>query len=317
MLKRKKKVIIIVGIIFAILIGAALLISYFVVGRMVAEGMLYCNEENDTKENSIKQLELWDYDLEAFQNKYSKDTFQITAEDGTQIHVARYPAITDTLAGVVILVHGHGGDYQCVLPLAEMYLENDYEVYAYDQRASGESENELVSFGYYEKQDVAALVSYAKGQTPGSPIYVHGQSMGAATAALYAATEHARDNLTGLILDSSYDNMENMFLGFVEVDGISGKYMIWCGDWYLKANYGFGFGDVDIIKSAKEIQTPTLVIQCTYDEIAPVEVGKAIYDGINNDNKAYWQVDSAHIEALIDVPRAYEEQVFEFLLEIP
>ena len=38
-------------------------------------------------------------------------------------------------------------------------------------------------------------------------VILHGQSMGAATSALYAGTKHGGENLSALILDSSYDNM--------------------------------------------------------------------------------------------------------------
>ncbi len=43
-------------------------------------------------------------------------------------------------------------------------------------------------------------------------VILHGQSMGAATSALYAGTKHGGENLSALILDSSYDNMKHMFL---------------------------------------------------------------------------------------------------------
>ena len=124
-------------------------------------------------------------------------------------------------------------------PVAELYLERGYLVYAIDQRASGESENPLVSFGYFEKQDVAALVDYAKQQSPELPVVVHGQSMGGATAAQYGATGHAESNLDALVLDSAFEAMEPMVLGVMGMDGLMGWYFARCG---ARGYYGVGYG---------------------------------------------------------------------------
>ena len=284
------------------------------IGRGVGEGVLHCNEGNDTRANSVAMLADWGYDLAAFQSRWPEEALTVLSADGTAIPVGVYrPEVAPV--GSAILVHGQGGDRLSVAPLAEMYLERGYAVYAMDQRASGESASPLVSFGYFEKDDVAAMVDFAEQQSPQLPVVVHGQSMGAATAAQYAATAHGRQNLDALVLDSSFDNMKHMVLGVMEMDGITGAFFAFCADLYLRARYGFVFGDVDAVKQAADITAPAMIIQCTRDEIAPVEVGRSLFEAVDHPDKVYWEADSDHIEAAIDDPAAYAEQVFHFLKE--
>ncbi len=70
----KRKIGIIVGVIVAVLvmgIAVAAILFSVNVGKEVAEGLLYQNQGNDTKSNSINQLELWGYDLKQFENQYT------------------------------------------------------------------------------------------------------------------------------------------------------------------------------------------------------------------------------------------------------
>ena len=311
MTKKRKMILGIAGGLLVLLLAAGLLVSWEV-GHLTAEGILNCNAGVDTRGNSIGQLELWGYDLAAFQSRWPEEALTVTSVDGTAVPVGVYhPDVAPV--GAVILIHGFGGDRLCVAPVAEIYLEQGYLVYAMDQRASGESENPLVSFGYFEKQDVTALVDYAKQQSPELPVVVHGQSMGGATAALYGATDHAKDHLDALVLDSAFEAMEPMVLGVMDMDGIVGWYFARCGDWYLKQRYGFVMGDAHVVNKAADIQVPTLVIQCARDDVAPVEIGEAIYEAVDNPDKNYWQANSEHIEAAIDYLEEYTAQVTAFL----
>ena len=313
MTKRKKIILGVVCSLLILLVSVGMLVSWEV-GRQTGEGLLHCNDGNDTKGNSIKQLEQWGFNLADFQKEWVEEPFTLPSGDGTVIPVGGYYPLAPV--GSVILVHGHGGDRVSVAPLAQIYLRNGYTVYAMDQRASGDSDNPLVSFGYYEKQDVEALVEYAKKQAPQLPVIVHGQSMGAATTALYAATDHGKANLDAVVLDSVFESMETMVLGVMEMDGLVGEYFARSADWYLKSTYGFVFADADVTEKAKNIEVPTLVIQCAQDEVAPIEVGKAIFAGINHPDKEYWEADSRHIEAAIDYPEEYEARLMGYLKNV-
>lgn len=304
-------------ILLFILISAGIFVLNNWVGKQVAEGLLYQNAGNNTKENSVLQLKMWGYDLEAFEEKYQPLMRSVIAGDGVFSPAAVF--VCPESKNTVILVHGAGGDHVSTYPIAEMYLKNNWNVIAIDQRASGDSADDKVSFGYFEKQDVAAWTDYARKEMAAEKVVVHGQSMGAATAALYAADGQYEQKADALILDSCIDSMERMFLGvWREMDGtegIPGDYVVSCGDKYLNKHFGFGFEDADVLAKMKENHVKTLMIQCERDEIVPNQIAEQLFQNIAAENKEICYFDSEHVEAAIDYPAEYEKAVFTFLNE--
>lgn len=318
MKKKGKKIVsrIVVSLIVLVMIlgiGMSLMI-----GQMVAEGLLYQNKGNDTKQNSIKQLEVWGFDLEGFQEAYKGEELSLEAADGVSVPVTYYEG-NKSSDEIVILVHGAGGDRVSVAPLAKLYLEQDWNVLTFDQRGHGDNSSDKVSFGYFEARDVECLVDYAKEELGAETIVVHGQSMGGATAGLYATTEHAREHVDAVILDSPVDSMERMFRGvFSEMEGsedIPTDYVVACGDIYLRLFYGLSFADAETIDRMKENQVKTLVIVSEQDDICLPEIMQELYANIATNDKALITMASKHIEGAIDYPDAYIQQVLAFIEE--
>ncbi len=356
----KKISLITLSTIVVLIAAAGIGLSLFI-GQQVAHGLLYMNAGNDTKGNSIKQLEKWGYDLEAFQKTYISENFTLEASDGVAVPVTYYPAVTESSQRgtelpeqtgntelpkqtgrselteqtskselpehtgnaasakkpTVILVHGAGGDRVSVAPLAELYLEQGYHVLTYDQRGHGDNSDDKVSFGYFEARDTECVVDYAAEVLGADQIIVHGQSMGGATAALYATTEHARQHVDSVILDAPVDSMEHMFRGvWAEMEGsedIPTDYVVACGDLYLRLFYRFSFDDANTIARMKDNQVKTLVILCEKDKTCLPEYMEQLYNNIDTDNKALMRVDSEHIEGAIDDPEGYIHGVLDFI----
>ena len=63
-------------------------------------------------------------------------------------------------SAVVVLLHAYGGDRVSTLMHAEMLYSNGYGVLMYDQRASGESEGEMLTWGWRDVADVKAVVDF-------------------------------------------------------------------------------------------------------------------------------------------------------------
>lgn len=312
---KRKNIVGIVLLCFLLLTGGAVAALSSWVGKQVAAGLLYQNSGTDTKENSRLQLEKWNYDRETFEKTYEWETGSVTAMDGNVSPAAVFHC--DGSKNTAILVHGAGGDHVSIYPIAEMYLKNNWNVIAIDQRACGDSADDKVSFGYFEKQDVAAWAAYAREEMASETVIIHGQSMGAATAALYGADEQALYQADALILDSCIDSMESMFLGvWREMEGtedIPEEYVLACGDFYLKRHYGFGFEDTDVLQKMKDNTIKTLMIQCTEDEIVPNEKAEQMFENIAAKEKKICRFDTGHIEAAVQYPAEYEEAVFSFL----
>jgi esterase/lipase len=313
----KKRILIGLSVVLGIVIIGVCGLSYYF-GKLVVEGLFYQNQGADTRENSIKQLEQWGFDLEAFTNTYKGEEFVIKAADDNTVPGTYFSTDGNTDKDTVILVHGSGGDRVSVYPLAEIYLENGWNVIAYDMRGHGDNGSELTTFGYLDRNDMEALVDYAGEMTNDKQIVVHGQSMGGGIAGMYAATEHAAKNVDAIIMDSPVYSMEEMFAmvwgEMEESKDVPLSYTIACGNLYMKLNYGFTFKDVDITNEQKYNKIKTLVIVSARDEICLPEKVNALYNNIASDEKELVEMDTEHIMGAIDHRDEYEANVMRFLM---
>jgi len=130
--------------------------------------------------------------LTTSENAVHSEDFALGSADGTPLHARRWLPPGAPRA-VLAIVHGyaeHLGRYEHV---AAYFAARGYAVYAVDLRGHGESEGARVrvrSFAEY-LDDVGALLSYARAQHPGAPLFVLGHSMGGAIVALSLVTRPA------------------------------------------------------------------------------------------------------------------------------
>ncbi len=303
--KKKKLFRVLIIIIFIIIIGTILY------GKYVADQFLNANVDNDTKDNSIKQLAIWNYNLDEFKSIWSEEEILLNSYDGTEIFLYKYSPNTDS-KGNVIIVHGQGGDHISVAPLTQLYLENGYTVFAPDQRASGNSTYTEVSFGARESKDIESIVEYIALTEDDLPLILHGQSMGAATLAIYAS-KHS-ETFDYLILDSVYESLEYIVREIIsEIDESIVDFSIVSSNIYMKLFNGFTYDDSNVLKSAERITVPTLFIQSAYDEIAPKESGEKIFNSILSHEKKYLLLNSEHVKGIIDFRNEYSKEVLSFI----
>ena len=286
-------------------------------GGYVADRILHQNEGKDTHGNSIKQLEVWDYDTEGFMNRYEGTDIEVAAEDGNMVPATYFDSDSDKC---VILVHGAGGDRVCVYPLAEQYIEDGYDVIAIDQRGSGVNPDDRVTFGINEQLDVKAMVRYARAEIGADKVIVHGQSMGAETVAVYASnvTPGTSDAADAVICDSPVPGMELVLketFGDGDTESFLANYLTGTSKLFMKVVNGIDYDDADTISVVKNDRIPTMIIVSDKDKVClPYQV-EQIYDNIACENKVILHMDSAHIEGVIDDPDVYMNSVESFLNE--
>lgn len=306
-----------VVIILLIIIAFIAVVSIMWIGKMVNDGILYQNRENDTKNNSIKQLAIWGFDREAFHEKYEGTDFAIQSADGNTVPGTIY--LSGENNPWAIIVHGAGGDREAGLGVAEIYLEKNYNVLTYDQRGHGDNTDERVTFGVFEAHDIEALVEYIKNDYRAETIVLHGQSMGGATAALYAASEHGEVNLDACILDSPVPGFELfMTLMFMEDDCSEemAKSILWCGEVYSGLFSHLNYKDGDTIEKAKNIQIPTMVMVSEQDTICLPEYVMQVYENVSSDEKKVVEFDCEHIKGVFEYKDQYQQETFDFLDEV-
>lgn len=126
----------------------------------------------------------------------------ITTEDGLKLSAWFIDNYSDK---AVILLAGIGCDRSYMVNRAENYIREGYSVLLPDLRTTGQSEGELISFGWHERLDLVSCYHFLKRRNI-LKIGAHGSSLGAATI-VYSLTE-IKDYLF-LVLESCYDNIHN------------------------------------------------------------------------------------------------------------
>ena len=284
-----------------------------VMGCIVADKILHQNADKDTHDNSIKQLEVWGYDINSF--SYEGREVSATAEDGNEVPGTYFDSDSNKL---VILVHGAGGDRYSIYPLAEQYIEDGYDVIAIDQRGCGTNPDDKVTFGIKESLDIKAMVRFAKTELNAEKVIVHGQSMGAQTTAVYASnvTPGSPDAADAVICDSPVPGMElmlNLMFGDGNTKSLLANYLTGTSKIAMKITDGIDYDDADTIEVVKNDKIPTMIIVSDKDEVCLPQYVEKVYDNIACGNKEILHVNSAHIEGIFDDASGYMDSVENFL----
>lgn len=314
---KKRTKFICVFIVISILVGI-IPTAYFTADGVFKGSMQMVNNEGTSIEIGEKHIYKMGFNLVAFETAYNIETIQITSSlDGHMI-----PADYITINGeknkdTVVMVHGMGGNRLTVYPMAKMFLENGYNVIAYDQRSSGENTARYTTYGYWESRDLADYVTYANEFIEDDKkLGVWGVSFGGATVGIYLGVEEANEKVDFAILDCPISEMKYLLSTEMEQMNmiLPVSFMMSLGSLMTKARLGFSYADVDVNQYIAKTSVPILIINSKIDEVTPFFMGEDLYNSITHESKQLFTVeDSDHANVFYDYPKDYESHVMGFI----
>jgi fermentation-respiration switch protein FrsA (DUF1100 family) len=216
--------------------------------------------------------------------------------------------------------------------LVRYFIPRGYNLLAFDLRGHGESEGDLITFGYYEKYDVTGAIEYLKERgIEGQRIGLIGFSMGAITA-IEAAGKDDRVNV--LIADSAIRDLK-LFVS-EDLNNLSNDLDVLLNNLggtsycsilrYLPLKnkiipitaslYGLKINEVSPMNTARKInKKPILLIHSKSDKFIPYRNSEDIFKSIEyNPNTALWLTEKAdHIDSLKMYPLEYLKKIENFL----
>ena len=303
----------------AVLSVLVIVVSGFI-GLQIFLGSTQLVTNEETKGISEPFAEKYQINYEKFFDTYKVEELEIQSSFDNHMIPADYIYTKESEHNkdfpTVILVHGMGDNRYSTYPWAQFFLENGYNVIAYDQRSSNANTAEYTTFGYWEKYDLIDWIHYTEKQTPEQKLGVWGASYGAATAGLASGYQDIQEKIEFLILDSPISSMKWMVEEEMRNMDISLpiSYMTWWGNRINKLKLGFTYQDADVTTAMKEVKIPVLIINSKQDSLTPHFMGKDIYDAIKGNNKEIWTVDdSEHVEIWIDYNQEYRDKLENFL----
>ena len=140
------------------------------------------------------------------ENQQMQDWY-IRSIDGLKLHAFYLPA--DNPKRIILLSHGYKGtSFGSIAHMAEFLHENDSSLLFVDQRCCGKSEGKYITFGAKEQYDILAWIRrISRINKERLPIYLYGQSMGAATV-LLAAGHKLPEEVKGIIADCGFHSLK-------------------------------------------------------------------------------------------------------------
>ena len=252
----------------AAIIGSAFFGFYF------SNRVLYIKKKSEQKIIE-RETKLHHFDPAVF-SSLPKTEVWIPSPNGYNIHtvfIRPYPA-----KRFVVFSHGVTENKISSLKYANIFLERGFNAVIYDQRRHGKTGGKTTSYGYFEKYDLQAVVDRVF-QEEGDDVLVgvHGESMGAATALLYAGELSGRAHF--YIADCPFSNL-NELLSYrlsCEIPCLPPKLLLLVGDLFLKLWGQFSAKDVSPINVVSRIQQPVLFIHSKKDDFILPSMTETLY----------------------------------------
>ena len=247
-----KKVLRIILISVVITIVVTFVITTIQTARGVFAGTMYMSEPVDHDEIPYEYYEPYGFDYDAFVKKHQVETFTLTSTyDGHDIPVDYIYAegASDKDQNTVILAHGLGSNRKMVYPVAEVFLDNGYNVLAFDQRSQGENQAKYTTFGFLDKYDLKDCADYVREQSTDKKLGLFGTSYGGLTTILAAFDNElgVSEHTDFVVLDCPISNMKEEITYIMNTNEDIKKiplpvgYMVWAGGLAYRAKFGFSY----------------------------------------------------------------------------
>ncbi|HET6407375.1 MAG TPA: alpha/beta hydrolase [Chthoniobacteraceae bacterium] len=107
--------------------------------------------------------------------------------------------------GTLIYLHGIADNRASGAGVIERFRRRGFDVVAYDSRAHGESGGDACTYGYFEKQDLRAVIDSMRE----GPVVLVGSSLGAAVALQLAATDQ---RISAVIAAESFSDLRTIVI---------------------------------------------------------------------------------------------------------
>ena len=198
----------------------------------------------------------------------------------------------DSIRGVMILVHGIGGCKESFLSLAKKFASMGIESVLIDNRAHGESDGEFTTYGFKEKQDIAATVDLIKKKHPEVPIGIWGNSLGGAIA--IQSMEYDKRIEFGII-ESTFADLSQIVYDYKKrlLYGIGIRFASNIALKKAGEIADFPPEEVSPIASVKQIEQPIFFVHGDSDTSITYKYSQQLYEQAKSKEKEFYLVKGA------------------------
>ena len=263
--------------------------------------------EGEIYEPFREQMQTW---IEETRNLPCEE-FSITSFDGLTLYGKYYEY--EKGAPIEIMFHGYRGSAQRDLcGGVQRCFKLKRSALIVDQRCSGKSGGNVITFGINEHRDCLRWVDFAvKHFGTDVKIILTGISMGASTV-LMASGERLPENVIGVLADCDYDKPETIIKTVIKQRGLP----VNAGYFFVKLGariYGhFDLEENSPQKAVKKCKVPVIFFHGEKDDYVPCEMSKINFDACNTRKMLVTVPEAGHGLSYLVAPEKYVDALKEF-----
>ncbi len=187
-----------------------------------------------------------------------------------QGYALRVHALRGESDAVAVFLHGVSWNWLGSLKYMQPFIGRGWTVVGFDSRGHGESGGPHSSMGYYEKEDLGAVLDWVCARFPVSEgLFLHGFSLGGATALQYVPRDERVD---GVVSDGSFTSMPALLGQRLSLHlplDVLVSCVVGIVDVIARRLDGFSIRDVSPLDSILASPVPVLFVHGKDDDIVP------------------------------------------------
>lgn len=236
----------------------------------------------------------------------------IRSHDGYVLRARWYPA--ENPCRTVILAHGWRSSWNVDFSASSPFLHaNGCNLLLIDQRCHGDSGGDLISYGIEERYDILSWLDWLEANHPGTPVYLCGISMGAATVLMTAALPVDR-RITGIIADCGYSTPDEIVgltlkksLGKLTAPTVAAVNL------NCKLRAGFTLKKASPIEAmAVNTEIPCIFFHGDSDDFVPLRMSLENFYACRAPKELYIVHNAGHGLSYIVDPEGYQKKILDF-----
>ena len=209
--------------------------------------------------------------------KLPSKEYRIQSFDGLDLYAKYYEYAPD--APIELMFHGYRGNAERDLSGGvQRCFKLGHSAFIVDQRCSGKSGGNTITFGVNEHKDCLAWVDFiAKNFGPDAKIILTGISMGASTV-LMAAGNPLPSNVIGVLADCGYTSAKEIIQVVIKklnLPAVLAYPFVWLG---ARIFGGFDLHAPQAIDAMKKCSVPVIFFHGEDDDFVPCYMSRANFD---------------------------------------
>lgn len=236
----------------------------------------------------------------------------IVSSDGYRLHGTLFHMQRNT--PTVIFFHGYHGTYAWDgYGFFQLCKDKGFNILMVDERAHGESESNVITFGIKERYDCRLWIDYVRKRFGAdTDIILAGVSMGAA-AVMMASALGLPENVRAIVADCGYTTPADIVKETVR------KMNLPVAPLYLFIRQGarlfghFNLEEASPLEAVKKLQIPILFLHGKEDSVIPLSMNEELYESCTGPKERVVIEGADHATCAMADYKAYEKAVVEFL----